>query len=92
MKHLIEDRKFFNRISLVILIVVLVVNGAFYMKKIIGPLLAAITLVAFLFAAAIRIADQWEKAVVLRLGKFKGLKGTGLVPDHSPHRHHLQVH
>ncbi len=79
MKHLIEDRKFFNRISLVILIVVLAVNGAFYMKRIIGPLLlAAITLVALLFAAAIRIADQWEKAVVLRLGKFKGLRGPGL--------------
>lgn len=28
-------------------------------------------------AAAIRIADQWEKAVVLRIGKFRGLKGPG---------------
>ena len=25
-----------------------------------------------------RIADQWEKAVVLRLGRFRGLKGPGL--------------
>jgi regulator of protease activity HflC (stomatin/prohibitin superfamily) len=26
----------------------------------------------------LKIADQWEKAVVLRLGKFQGLKGPGL--------------
>ena len=27
---------------------------------------------------ALKIASQWEKAVLLRLGKFKGLKGPGL--------------
>ena len=27
---------------------------------------------------ALKVASQWEKAVVLRLGKFKGLKGPGL--------------
>jgi len=26
---------------------------------------------------ALKIADQWEKAVVLRFGKFSGLKGPG---------------
>ena len=30
-----------------------------------------------LFATSIRIADQWERAVVLRMGKFKGLRGPG---------------
>jgi regulator of protease activity HflC (stomatin/prohibitin superfamily) len=34
-------------------------------------------LFALLVAAAIRIANQWEKAVVLRMGKFIGLKGPG---------------
>ena len=34
--------------------------------------------VAAFIAAAFRTADQWEKAVVLRLGKYKGLKGPGL--------------
>jgi len=33
---------------------------------------------AALIALAFRTADQWEKAVVLRLGKYKGLKGPGL--------------
>ena len=38
---------------------------------------AGVALAAFI-AAAFRTADQWEKAVVLRLGKYKGLKGPGL--------------
>ncbi|MBK5293582.1 MAG: slipin family protein [Acidobacteriia bacterium] len=27
---------------------------------------------------AIRVADQWERAVVLRLGKYRGLRGPGM--------------
>ena len=30
------------------------------------------------FLLAIRVADQWEKAAVLRLGRYKGLRGPGL--------------
>ena len=33
---------------------------------------------ASLIAASIKIADQWEKGVVLRMGKFIGLRGPGL--------------
>ncbi len=33
---------------------------------------------AFLVASAIRVADPWSKAVVLRLGKFRSLEGPGL--------------
>jgi regulator of protease activity HflC (stomatin/prohibitin superfamily) len=33
---------------------------------------------AILVGAAIKIASQWERAVVLRLGKFRGLRGPGL--------------
>lgn len=36
------------------------------------------TLAAFYFLFAIKVADQWEKAVVLRFGKYVGLKGPGL--------------
>lgn len=35
-------------------------------------------LVALIVSSAIKIADQWEKAVVLRLGRFYSLKGPGL--------------
>ncbi len=34
--------------------------------------------IATMFAASIRIANHWEKAVVLRMGKYIGLKGPGL--------------
>ncbi len=35
-------------------------------------------LIGFYLLFAIKIADQWEKAVVLRFGRFRGLKGPGL--------------
>jgi len=41
-----------------------------------------IAIVAFFIAivcsSAIKIADQWEKAVILRLGRFYSIKGPGL--------------
>jgi len=37
-----------------------------------------LSVLAFLALAAIQVASQWEKAVVLRLGKFHGLKGPGI--------------
>jgi regulator of protease activity HflC (stomatin/prohibitin superfamily) len=38
----------------------------------------AFTLVALYVLFALKVAQQWEKAVVLRLGKFHGLRGPGL--------------
>jgi len=34
--------------------------------------------VGVLVAASIKFADQWEKAVVLRMGKYRGLRGPGM--------------
>jgi regulator of protease activity HflC (stomatin/prohibitin superfamily) len=36
------------------------------------------TLLGLYFMFALKIAQQWEKAVVLRLGKYRGLAGPGL--------------
>ena len=33
--------------------------------------------VGLYLAFAIKVADQWEKAVVLRLGRYRGLRGPG---------------
>jgi regulator of protease activity HflC (stomatin/prohibitin superfamily) len=43
-------------------------------------LLAAVIwiVIAAFIAASVKIADQWEKAVVLRLGNYTGLKGPGI--------------
>ncbi len=44
-----------------------------------GILMGVVTLLAaWLIASAVRMIAQWEKAVVLQLGKYQGLKGPGL--------------
>jgi regulator of protease activity HflC (stomatin/prohibitin superfamily) len=34
--------------------------------------------VAYVLSSSVKVADQWEKAVILRLGKFRSLEGPGL--------------
>jgi regulator of protease activity HflC (stomatin/prohibitin superfamily) len=43
-----------------------------------GALGISFFVVACLVYSAVQIADQWNRAVVLRLGKFHGLRGPGL--------------
>jgi regulator of protease activity HflC (stomatin/prohibitin superfamily) len=50
------------------------VSGAFTGLWIVGGAFV----LASVLASAIRVADQWSKAVVLRLGKFRSLEGPGL--------------
>jgi regulator of protease activity HflC (stomatin/prohibitin superfamily) len=45
---------------------------------VIGGWVIAWTLIGTYFMFALKVANQWEKAVVLRLGKFHGLKGPGM--------------
>ncbi|NOQ26541.1 MAG: slipin family protein [Bacteroidales bacterium] len=72
-------KRFFNPISLTILITLLCISiGLFLMELISIPFLAALLLISIFLTSSINIADQWEKAVVLRMGKFNGLKGPGL--------------
>jgi regulator of protease activity HflC (stomatin/prohibitin superfamily) len=62
--------------------------GAFVLSTIAGLAIARLTsqpvwlivgaLAGLLAAAAPRVAQQWERAVVLRLGRFTGLRGPGL--------------
>jgi regulator of protease activity HflC (stomatin/prohibitin superfamily) len=49
--------------------------GAVFVAGAIG---VAAFIIAALVAAAIQVADQWDRAVILRLGKFRALKGPGL--------------
>ena len=41
-------------------------------------LIIAALIVAIVVSFAIKVADQWNRAVVLRLGRFRALKGPGL--------------
>jgi regulator of protease activity HflC (stomatin/prohibitin superfamily) len=44
----------------------------------IGLFVVALTTAATYVLFALKVASQWEKAVVLRLGKFHGLRGPGV--------------
>lgn len=72
------NKGWFNPISFSVLLVLIFVSVVLYVMQIINaPVFLLLILLAGLLASSIRIADQWERAVVLRMGKFKGLKGPG---------------
>ena len=69
----------FNRISVTVFIILGGICVALLaLGHINGPLLATLLVISLLVAYSIHIADQWEKAVVLRMGKYRGLKGPGI--------------
>ncbi len=45
---------------------------------IVGLFTTGLNLLALLMLFAVKVADQWEKGVVLRLGRFIGLRGPGM--------------
>ena len=68
-----------NPISITVFIVMFGLTGwLFYLEYLNVPAAIILTIVSILIARSIHIADQWEKAVVLRMGKFNGLKGPGI--------------
>lgn len=73
-----------NYVSPLVFIVILVAGIALsipWLRQGLVPLgvatIVVSVLVAWFVASAIRIIPQWEKALVLRLGKFVGLRGPG---------------
>ncbi|MCK5311300.1 MAG: slipin family protein, partial [Desulfobacteraceae bacterium] len=68
-----------NTVSIVLFIILETLWGILVLMAVINWVTAVVLAVISLVAVScIQIADQWEKAVVLRLGKFIGLKGPGL--------------
>ena len=79
MKTYTVSKSYFNPVSILVLVVLIgATAGLFALKVISEPVFVVLMLVSFIISGSIHIADQWEKAVVLRMGKFKGLKGPGL--------------
>ncbi len=67
-----------NVVSIVILVASLTA-GALTMQALNSPVpLIVMAIVGVILMQAPRIAEQWERAVVLRLGRFVGLRGPGL--------------
>ena len=70
--------KHINLVSVFIFVILTLANAILFYLDLISLTIALIGLAATLFiAATLKISDQWEKAVVLRMGKFIGLKGPG---------------
>jgi regulator of protease activity HflC (stomatin/prohibitin superfamily) len=73
-----EKKVLVNPISGSVFTIFALGDGALFYFKVIGTVPFVIVLVlSFFVFGAIGIADQWERAVVLRMGKYRGLKGPG---------------
>lgn len=79
MKTDATTKNYFNPILLLVLTLLAGISIGLYLLLIIDKVgLIALLVASVLIASSIHIADQWERAVVLRMGKYKGLKGPGL--------------
>lgn len=70
-------------ITMFIVLMIVAMIGAILMDGkvsdwVIGGYVLGLILIGSLLMYSLKIANQWEKAVVLRLGKFKALEGPGL--------------
>ncbi len=71
-------------VALNLLLLVISILLAQLMRKIDAPdwtvtaILVGVNLIGLFLLFGVKVADQWEKAVVLRFGRFVGLRGPGL--------------
>jgi regulator of protease activity HflC (stomatin/prohibitin superfamily) len=75
------DRRSGNRFNVVAVLILLATVGlgllASFVAESFVPAVVGVALAAVLMTSP-QIAEQWERAVVLRLGRFVGLRGPGL--------------
>lgn len=70
---------FSNPVSITVLVILAGLSfGAYYLGAISIEILVGLLILSILIASSFQIADQWEKAVVLRMGKYHALRGPGL--------------
>ncbi len=68
-----------NPVALAVMIIIVAASAGLWLLNVLNMIGLAIGLgIAGLLGAALRIANHWEKAVILRMGKYIGLKGPGL--------------
>jgi regulator of protease activity HflC (stomatin/prohibitin superfamily) len=70
-------RRYINSVSFTAFFLLLMTSPFFFARKEPVPGLVFVAL-AFFALFSIKVANQWEKAVVLRFGKFRKLYGPGL--------------
>ena len=72
-----------NPAGIITLVLLASAAGSFYWATMSGMaaffgLGAFLAVIAMLTPLSLQIANQWEKAVVLRLGRLRGIRGPGL--------------
>jgi regulator of protease activity HflC (stomatin/prohibitin superfamily) len=58
--------------------VILLLLAGLFAKMLIIPLTVLFVLLAIILPASVKMTNQWDRAVVLRLGKYRSLGGPGL--------------
>ena len=83
--EVIEMRRISSVATLIFIVILAIGAGLSYVSYCISANNAESTWIVILFfiiavivSSATKVADQWEKAVILRLGNFRSLKGPGL--------------
>ena len=83
--EVIEMRRISSVAALIFIVILAIGAGLSYVSYCISANNAESTWIVILFfiiavivSSATKVADQWEKAVILRLGNFRSLKGPGL--------------
>jgi len=67
-----------NSAVVVIAVIVIAIGGGVIGLLDMPVVGGVIVLIGFIFALTLRTAAEWERAVVLRLGRFAGVRGPGL--------------
>ena len=67
-----------SRVGVALCLASLILGGALAAVTSIGAFAIAGSLIGLYLLFSIRVADQWQKTAVLRLGRYTGLRGPGL--------------
>lgn len=67
-----------NQISVLLAFLLLIVGGLLWFYTGWYGWIAISVLLSILIGSGVKVADQWEKAVILRVGKFNRIEGPGL--------------
>jgi hypothetical protein len=71
--------KNFNAVRILVLLTLVGVSVGLFIALELQPIVLIISLlVSLVISSSVHIANQWERAIVLRMGKYRGLKGPGL--------------
>lgn len=68
-----------NPVAVTVFLVLVVIDVLLFALNVFSVIYGIVgVILALLLSSAVKIANQWEKAVILRMGRFIGLRGPGI--------------